>query len=71
MQAKSALYAVYERAGFVLVRHSKHLIWRCPCGHTQITASVTPGKGRSVANSRGDVTRTLRACRTRQQGSAA
>lgn len=63
MNAKSALYAAYEEAGFTLVRWSNHLIWRCPCGHAQITSPATPGKGRVAQNSAADIARTLRACR--------
>lgn len=63
MNAKSSLYAAYERAGFTLVRWANHAIWRCPCGHAQLASPTSPGKGRSVNNCKGDITRTLRACK--------
>jgi len=62
MKASSALCRTFERAGFTLVRSNKHQIWRCPCGHTQVTSPATPGKGRSVENMRAEITRTLRIC---------
>jgi hypothetical protein len=63
MQASTALVLAFRQAGFTLVRRNGHLIWRCPCGHTQLTSPATPGKGRSVDNCKGDIARTLRVCR--------
>jgi len=63
MNAKSTLYAAYERAGFILVRSQNHAIWRCPCGHAQVTSPRTPGKGRAADNCEADIARTLRACK--------
>lgn len=63
MRAGTELFAAMRKAGFTLVRCKGHAIWRCPCGHTQLTTPVTPGKGRSTDNCRGDVARALRACR--------
>lgn len=62
MRAATALVQSFERAGFRLIRSNGHHIWGCPCGHAVVTVSVTPGKGRSVENSRADMKRTLRAC---------
>jgi hypothetical protein len=62
MRARSALTRTFERAGFTLVRHTNHAIWRCPCGHAQLAAPGTPGKGRSIANTTAEIARTLRAC---------
>lgn len=62
MRARSALVAAFERAGFTLIRQRKHMVWRCPCGHAQVTCPSTPGRGRSTDNSHGNLARTLRAC---------
>lgn len=62
MQARSELFLMFERAGFTLVRCNKHAIWRCPCGHTQIVTSTTPGEGRASRNADALRVRTLNAC---------
>lgn len=62
MRSSSALANLFERAGFRLVRSGRHLIWRCPCGHAQLTTPATPGKGRSIQNSAGDLARALKVC---------
>lgn len=68
MRASSELVRMFTRAGFDLVRVSKHMIWRCPCGHTQLTCSATPGKGnRSAENTKADIARALRVCAQNQQ----
>jgi hypothetical protein len=66
MRARSALVAALERAGFTLARCNNHAIWRCPCGHTQIVMSRTPGKGRATWNADAQIARTLRACEQRR-----
>lgn len=71
MQAKSALYKAFEAAGFTLVRCTGHAIWRCPCGHAQVASPTSPGYGRSSANSKALIARTLRACTPQQQRRAA
>jgi hypothetical protein len=71
MRARSEITRMFERAGFTLVRKRNHLIWRCPCGHTQVTCAATPGKGRSTDNTRACMNRTIRACIPQQQRSAA
>ena len=62
MKASTALFVMFEQAGFRLVRCTGHAIWACPCGHTLITSSATPGKGRSMANAQAQIARTLRRC---------
>jgi hypothetical protein len=62
VKANSALVQVFERAGFILVRTANHYIWRCPCGHTQLTCAASPGKGRAVENTQAQIRRALRAC---------
>jgi hypothetical protein len=64
MRARSDLFRRFERAGFILVRCTNHAIWRCPCGHAQVTTPCTPGKGRSTDNCESLLARTLRACST-------
>jgi len=53
-----------ERAGFVLKRHSKHLIYGCPCGHDLIVISGTKQKGSGDTNSYARISRILRTCNT-------
>lgn len=65
MRARSTLTLVFERAGFTLARMTNHAIWRCPCGHTQVTAPTTPGRGRSMDNTTAQIARTLKACEKR------
>lgn len=62
MRADTALYLALEDAGFKLLRSNRHQVWGCPCGHTQVTVSKTPGKGRSATNATGDMKRALREC---------
>lgn len=66
MRARSALFAAFERAGFTLVRCTKHAVWKCPCGHTQVVTAATPGEGRADRNARAMMNRTLNACSTRK-----
>lgn len=66
MRASSALIARFERAGFQLVRKNGHCVWRCPCGHRQVTSPATPGRGRSVQNTEAEIARTLRICKTKE-----
>ena len=49
--------------GFVLARETNHQIWRCPCGHAQITTNTTPSRGRADANATAQIKRTRRACK--------
>lgn len=65
MRASSALPREFVQAGFTLVRHNKHAIWRCPCGHATITTSRTPGKGRAMWNAQAQKDRILRVCNQR------
>lgn len=63
MRPQSSLHREFERAGFTLVRWSKHLIWRCPCGHAQVVTPASPGEGRSAYNTTALLARTVRACK--------
>lgn len=65
MRAYTALATLYEQSGFTLVRKKKHPIWRCPCGHAQITESSSCHGGRGDINARTRIARTLRACAAR------
>jgi hypothetical protein len=66
MRAATALTRSFERAGFRLVRSNGHHIWACPCGHRQIVSPATPGRGRSMENTRAEIARVLRACKPRK-----
>jgi predicted RNA binding protein YcfA (HicA-like mRNA interferase family) len=63
MRSATALIDRFERAGFTLVRSNGHQIWRCPCGHRQVTSPSTPGRGRSTQNMEAEIARTLKACK--------
>lgn len=62
MLAYTALARLYEQSGFTLVRKKKHPIWRCPCGHAQITESSSRHGGSGDINARTRIARTLRVC---------
>jgi hypothetical protein len=62
MHAHTALINTLMSAGFTLARKRQHEIWRCPCGHGQITVHSTGGKGRGDINARKQMARTLREC---------
>jgi len=67
MDNLTALEREFRAFGFVLIRHSKHKIWRCPCGHAQITSSSTRHGGRGDQNARAMLARTRRVCTQRLQ----
>lgn len=62
---------MFQDNGFTLYRSKKHLIWQCPCGHTQVVSASSPCKGRGDTNARLQIQRTLRACATPQEDTAA
>jgi hypothetical protein len=62
VKASSVLVQALVRAGFTLVRTTKHQTWTCPCGHARISCAVSPGKGRAVENTQAQIRRILRAC---------
>lgn len=53
---------LFDKAGFVLIRAKTHNVYRCPCGHAQVSSPCTPGRGRAVPNLKAQINRTLRAC---------
>lgn len=71
MQNLTALDRLLTGAGFSPVRHKNHKIWRCPCGHTQLTLSGSRHGGRGDQNAKALIARTLRACTPQQQRRAA
>jgi hypothetical protein len=71
MRKRVDCYEMYENAGFVLVRAKNHNIFRCPCGHTQVSGPCTPGRGRAVPNLKAQINRTLRACAAKLEEKAA
>lgn len=70
MDNRKALINYLVSAGFTLIRSRKHLIWRCPCGHTQIPSSGSHHEGRGDQNARALIARTLRACADKGRAAA-
>lgn len=62
MNNLKALDRMFEAWGFTLIRQNKHKVWRCPCGHAQITTSASRHGGRGDQNARALLARTRRAC---------
>jgi hypothetical protein len=63
VKAQARLARMFKEAGFTLLRHTNHMIWGCPCGHTQIVCPGTiGGGGRAWENCESLMRRTLRAC---------
>jgi hypothetical protein len=62
MNNLTALDRLFSAAGFTLVRHTNHKIWRCPCGHTQMASSSSRHGGRGDQNAKALLARILRAC---------
>ena len=62
MKSTTALVLLFQEHGFTLARAKNHPVWRCPCGHAQITTISTPAQGRSEANAKALIKRTRRAC---------
>lgn len=68
MLARTAISRSFAKAGFTLVRTNKHEIWRCPCGHRQVTCPSTPSKGgRSIGNTMAELARTVVVCKQRMK----
>lgn len=68
MRSIPALVKLFEESGFTLLRSKNHLIWGCPCGHTQIVGASTHAEGRADNNCRARIKRTLRECAQRTEG---
>ncbi len=63
MRRGPELFQEYARAGFTLLRTKNKAVFRCPCGHTQISVPRTPSAGhRSIPNTTAWIKRTLRVC---------
>jgi hypothetical protein len=67
MNSVSEMNQAFLRAGFALVREKNHPVWRCPCGHKQVTSSNTHCEGRADRNSAALIRRTLRECRKQRR----
>lgn len=63
MDNLKALDLAFQEAGFTLVRHGKHKVWRCPCGHAQLVASSSKHGGRGDQNAKALLRRTARQCK--------
>lgn len=70
MRDRVAMAQEHLKAGFTLVRQTKHMVWRCPCGHTQLYDTTSNCGGSGHINALTRIRRTLRECerRTREQG---
>lgn len=68
MDNLTALDRLFEAHGFTLVRHTKHKIWRCPCGHAQIASSSSRHGGRGDQNAKALLARTRRRCQPPTKG---
>jgi len=66
MRRESEIKRALIGGGFRFVRHTKHDIYRCPCGHAQLTIACTGFRGRGNDNCMALIARTLRACETRK-----
>lgn len=62
MNPVTAIDNMFEAAGFTLVRKTRHRVWRCPCGHIQLTSQSSPCKGRGDQNVKAKLNRALREC---------
>lgn len=71
MRSITAIDHMMTAAGFTLVRQSNHRVWRCPCGHAQITSHCSPCGGRGDQNMKAKLARTVRACNPKAQVKAA
>jgi hypothetical protein len=71
MRTVTEIDAMFMAAGFILVRQDKHRIWRCPCGHIQLTSQSSPCKGRGDQNVKAKMRRALRGCKPQAGGKAA
>jgi hypothetical protein len=70
MRDISALVQTFREAGFTLVREKNHQIWRCPCGHTQMTSSLSQHGGRGDQNARARIARALKICQQNMENAA-
>lgn len=74
MRDHTALARLLAQANFTLVRAANHEIWRCPCGHVQLTIAKTSGGGSGFTNAKLQIKRAVRECsqrRLKEAGKAA
>lgn len=67
MRSVTALVKLFEENGFTLHRRSRHLIWRCPCGHATVTTSSSIYGGDADKNTKQQLIRTKRVCDERMK----
>jgi len=62
---------LFRENGFTLARWKNHPVWRCPCGHVQITTSNLKGsnRGRGDDNVLAQIKRESRICKIKLEES--
>jgi len=69
MNSVTAMFKLFTDADFTLVRWKNHPIFRCPCGHRQVSTSGSHCEGRGATNAQLLIRRVLRECTAlKQQG---
>jgi hypothetical protein len=59
-----------KKAGFTLLRHNRHMVWGCPCGHDLITIASTKQTGSGDTAAYALMNRILRGCEQRRKEAA-
>jgi hypothetical protein len=62
MNSVTEMLKLFTDAKFEPVRAKNHPIFRCPCGHRQVSTSGSHCEGRGAANARLLIRRVLRQC---------
>jgi hypothetical protein len=62
MDSVTEMLDIFLTAKFTLIREKNHPIFRCPCGHRQVSTSNSHCGGRGSTNARLLVRRVLRQC---------
>lgn len=62
MNSVTEMLSLFTDAKFEPVRNKNHPIFRCPCGHRQVSTSGSHCEGRGATNARLLIRRVLRQC---------
>jgi hypothetical protein len=62
MNSVTEMLKLFTDAKFTPVRNKNHPIFRCPCGHRQVSTSGSHCEGRGTTNARLLIQRVLRQC---------